>query len=388
MDHSEIVELIVLSLSDGLTGEQALCLERWMAESEENRAFVEKMKYRHTYEFHVEQARRVQVEKAIRTFDSRTGGAAKSGGRRTFYYLGVAASVLLLVGLFFIRQSGRPEPTPVAHHTGTAQAESKPVLLIMDDGTRYELRDEMLAEISEGIEGVDITCEELVYTETEQTEVKFNTLYIPRGAEYRVTLSDGTVVRLNSGSTLRFPMHFAGDAREVELDGEAYFSVTASPETPFVVVVGGINVTAYGTEFNINSHSSSRIETALVKGSVGISVRGTESEQFLTPWQIATFDKQTNAVVVRDADIFPSIAWTQGIFIFENKRLEEIMDVLSLWYDQQVIYQHPEIRELHFTGMVKRFESIDSILKAILSTIDVEYENTGERLILKFASQE
>ena len=50
-------------------------------------------------------------------------------------------------------------------------------------------------------------------------------LFLPRGGEYRLVLSDGTSVRLNSGSILRYPVSFSGKERTVELSGEAFLKL-------------------------------------------------------------------------------------------------------------------------------------------------------------------
>lgn len=110
--------------------------------------------------------------------------------------------------------------------------------------------------------------ERLIYkSENSSTLVQLNELKIPRGGEYEVALSDGTIVRLNSASSLKYPVVFGKEHRKVELTGEAYFRVSKDT-VPFLVQVGDMTVKVYGTTFNINSHLDRRIQTALVEGKI------------------------------------------------------------------------------------------------------------------------
>lgn len=82
-----------------------------------------------------------------------------------------------------------------------------------------------------------------------------------------MVLSDGTKVHLNSMSSLRFPVAFTADKREVELQGEAYFEVSKTGQ-PFIVNVNGMQVEVLGTTFNISAYPNEEYQTTLVTGSV------------------------------------------------------------------------------------------------------------------------
>src|SRR5690606_36020397 len=81
------------------------------------------------------------------------------------------------------------------------------------------------------------------------------TLTTPRGGQYQTTLADGTKVWLNAGSSLTYPMHFAGNERRVTLEGEAYFDVSHDAERPFIVHVNDTEIRVLGTQFNVNSYN-------------------------------------------------------------------------------------------------------------------------------------
>ena len=102
---------------------------------------------------------------------------------------------------------------------------------------------------------------------TQQSDkVQMQTIHVPAGQRAEVTLADGTHVWLNSRSTLRFPEQFSANARNVELDGEGYFSVQHNEESPFIVQTPKYAIQVLGTEFNVKAYrNTSLFETALLK---------------------------------------------------------------------------------------------------------------------------
>ncbi|MEO1013158.1 MAG: FecR domain-containing protein, partial [Bacteroidota bacterium] len=109
-------------------------------------------------------------------------------------------------------------------------------------------------------------------TDTQIDELIFNELEIPYGKIFEVVLSDGTLVHLNSGTKMRYPVKFLeGQKREVFIHGEAYFDVAKDKNRPFIVNADDLAVEVLGTEFNITSYQEDReIRTVLVEGSVSL----------------------------------------------------------------------------------------------------------------------
>ena len=90
-------------------------------------------------------------------------------------------------------------------------------------------------------------------------ELVFNELTVPLGKRFDLVLSDGSRVKLNAGSTIKYPIQFIqGRSREVEIWGEAYFDVTTDKEHPFLVNANNIQVKVLGTKFNVSSYSRRR----------------------------------------------------------------------------------------------------------------------------------
>jgi len=259
---------------------------------------------------------------------------------------------------------------------------SDKAILILANGEKMKLEnsDSLQVDLGAGNQLVN-KDNQLVYQGEETGELQYNELQIPRGGEYQVKLADGTIVRLNSGSSLRYPVAFGKEKREVVLKGEAYFQV-AKGKAPFYVQVGGLTVRVYGTVFNINSHYCDRIQTALVEGKVSILLGG--KEFMMNPSQLADFDVSSGTLDIRDADLTPCLAWTKGLFIFNNQTLGQICRHCLCWYDMEVFFQNPVLEQLHFTGCVRRYEAIDNILKALSESVGVKINKQGKTLTVSY----
>ena len=207
----------------------------------------------------------------------------------------------------------------------------------------------------------------------EKRNLQYNVLQTPRGGEYQITLADGSMVQLNSGTQLKFPVVFDKEKREVYLTGEAFFEVQKDEKRPFYVIADGIKIRVYGTSFNVNTHDKERVQTVLVEGSIGLSAEKGGPEYQMKPSQLGEYRRTDASVNVKTVDIEPYVSWKDGFFVFENQTMEQIMNTLSLWYDVDVFYTNEQLKNLHFTGHVKRYDQIDNILKAIKSAVGVTF---------------
>ena len=241
------------------------------------------------------------------------------------------------------------------------------------NGSGYKLAKDFHHKITD-------TFPSLVGLEAEKEKQHYE-LITPRGGEFKITLPDGTFVHLNSNSKLRFPKNFAPDKREIFLSGEAYFEVSKDTNKPFLVIAEDVQVKVYGTTFNINTLLGNQIQTTLVKGSVGIRVQDSSQEYILKPSQQAIVEKTDGNITIREVDTTPYTAWTEGIFLFDNERLETILDKLALWYDVELFYQNESVKDVRFTGYLKRYDNIDVILNAIESTVSATF-HIKERTII------
>ena len=232
--------------------------------------------------------------------------------------------------------------------------------------------------------------ENITYTSKNNAsrEIAYNYLTIPRGGQFHIVLADGTEVWLNSDSQLKYPVAFVdGVDRQVELVyGEAYFDVspsTAHKGSKFKVLNQSQEVEVLGTEFNIKAYKDENsIYTTLVEGKVEVSTLGIK--QNLTPNQQSVFNKNTERLEVSTVDVFNEISWKDGIFSFEDESLQEIMKVLSRWYDMEVIFKNENIKTEEFFGLLRKDQSIEKIISTIKDFGTIErYEFKDKILMLE-----
>ena len=213
------------------------------------------------------------------------------------------------------------------------------------------------------------------------TEAKRVTTYEDK--EYWVTLDDGSLVHLDANSRLIYPEKF-GDRRDVILEGEAYFMVSKDKSRQFVVHTPQGDVRVYGTEFAVNTRkdaaAGSQMSVVLVKGSIGFTANDGR-EQMLTPGQqLSVADNQLS---INDVDTTPFVAWNTGLFVFENSTLEHLMNVLSQWYGvKKVNYKSDQLRQIHFTGNLKRYGSVERIVEAIMLACDVHIDISNDTITI------
>lgn len=338
MIDSHILNLLTEYLTGEISEQHQAELERWLDEREGNRQFFEKFCADRSFRERWELRQKIDLDAALQKFESRTGDVLVLPMRKKWrLYAAVAAMLVLAIGIswFYLRQTAEiPEVAKSEIVPGNAKA-----VLVLADGEKVNLgmEDTLSVDLASGGQVVN-KGKQLIYKGKQSAQIEYNELRIPRGGEYDVVLSDGTVVKLNAGSSLKYPESFGAAQREVILSGEAFFQVAKST-VPFLVKVGDLTVKVYGTSFNINTHKGDRIQTVLVEGKVGIKMAGKEQEYILSPSQLADFNTRTREMDVKEVDLAPYIAWTCGDFVFDNQRLEDIMHTLSLWYDIEVFYQ-------------------------------------------------
>ncbi len=217
----------------------------------------------------------------------------------------------------------------------------------------------------------------------EDDPILYNTMKTARGNQYRLVLSDSTVVWLNSASSLRFPAIFSGKQRTVELTGEAYFEVAENKKMPFMVNVNNkAKVKVLGTHFNINAYDDETIiRTTLLEGRVSISSSLSPLvSQSLSPGQEATLDAN-NKLSIQKADVKKTMAWQAGFFEFNNTELPSIMRQISRWYDVDIRFEGEPTKQ-KFGGRFSKKLNLGKIL-FMLEANDIHFRLEGKTLIVK-----
>jgi ferric-dicitrate binding protein FerR (iron transport regulator) len=187
-------------------------------------------------------------------------------------------------------------------------------------------------------------------------------LYVPAGQRARITLSDGSTVWLNAGSTLRYPSVFSGE-RRVDLTGEAFFDVAHDPGKPFVVSTASLEITALGTQFNVYSYPDAEYASAsLIDGSVKVRMQGKRNDTVLKLNQELICANGQLRLKEVDNDL---LLWKEGIYTFKGQNLEKIIGKLELYYDVDIVVTNPQILRYRYTGKFRQRDGAMEILRII-----------------------
>ena len=185
----------------------------------------------------------------------------------------------------------------------------------------------------------------------------------PPGQRTMITLSDNTIVWLNSKSQLNYPSVFTNE-RNVQLTGEALFEVSKKPDMPFVVTVGDLKVTALGTKFNILAYPENDfVQVSLLEGK--IIVTDMQSGREIIPdanQQVYSKNGHMELSDVNNPDYF---LWKDGVYSFVDEPLSEIIKKLENYYDVKIVVQTPSILNTIYTGKFRQQDGVDLILKML-----------------------
>lgn len=236
-------------------------------------------------------------------------------------------------------------------------------------------------------------CSAFIYISFNKGIFNFEPSYITktasRGQRLTVKLEDGSIVKLNSESSITFPETFKGlNSREIQLTGEAFFDVARDEKKPFHIISGKLLTTVLGTSFNIKAYAErSSIDVTVVTGSVNVkleaeSVGGKrQKELILSPGELGTLDLTSDVLSKSKTTIEKQIAWSKDVLYFPNITFEEVAKELEKWYDIDLVFQNDIINDCKIQGKFKS-DSFKNILKNLQFFIDFEYEITEQRKIL------
>lgn len=376
-DNNYIRRLIQLDLVGGLSPEEKGKLENWIDESEEHRLLFYKIKKQLSVN-EIRNYLQTDVEDAWKKVREKTFGAPAVRPRRVLKWLKYAAVVIpvsLSLSLWYAWKE------KMENKQATVACLSP--VLTLDNGEKYQLDPEEQTEIyvDEEVKAYQAGGGLIYDTTARQEENKYNRIEVPRGSEYWIVLPDGTRVWLNAATELKYPVAFHAKERRVYLKGEAYFEVAPDKNRPFYVETEEVKVRVLGTVFDVNTHYTRGVRTVLVEGAVALEW-GDQKEIRMKPGELADFDRTTTEVTLKEVDVTSYISWKEGYFVFEDEPLEEIMHTLSLWYDKEFLFVGKRSRALHFSGHIKRYERIETILSAITDVTGVEFRMNGQIILI------
>lgn len=281
-----------------------------------------------------------------------------------------AASLILIfsLALFTYNKFNRIEP-------GRDMA-----ILTLSDGSKIELAENSAGELA-GEDGISIHRKKSGWLEYIGNSKKSgnNTLSIPRGGQYRLILSDGTRVWVNSETTLIYPTVFNGKTRKISLKGEAFFEVKHDTAHPFIVEVNGIDITVLGTSFNITAYPRENVvNTTVATGLVGVSSKA--ETVFVKPGQQAVYHSGQK-IKTQAADLEEVLAWKEGLFRFNGLKLSAITQQLSRWYNVEFEFRG-KVPDQELYGIIPRTEELSHVIEILEAAGNLNFEISGRKIIV------
>jgi len=207
----------------------------------------------------------------------------------------------------------------------------------------------------------------------EITELVYNEVIVPNGKKFQLILSDGTLVHMNSGTSLKYPVNFIPEQeRKVFLRGEAYFEVTKNGKNPFMVSTDAMVVKVLGTHFNVNSYTDLETYTVLAEGSVAVYDKKSSdlNSTIIEPGEKALIAK--SSIEVTAVDLNDYLGWREGILSFNNQPFKDIIDKIERHYGVLIQNDVTNLNTERFYGNFKE-ETIIDLLDTFKESAGFEY---------------
>ena len=423
--YLDIAELAAKFLKGEITREESILLDVWITNSDRNKALWEKLtrpEYLEqqlvSWEDQHSEAAWKELLPAIRSASSvavppiDSAFMERPSAIRRYARYAVAALVIILAGSTGyvvyrdLHKAAAPVQTPVAASTPPLRIPpgSRTAQLVLSNGKVIGLGAVGTQKIHEaGGTSVVKDRDVLKYVGAGTNlgdDIRYNMVMTPRGGEYQLVLSDGTKVWLNAASSIRYPVCFSGkDRRVVEVVGEAYLEIAKDADHPFIVTTRQSNITVLGTSFNIKAYPDEPADkTSLVEGLVKVSAASAPSpgsagssvrpgsaagpgDVLLRPGAQVVVDCG-RGMTVGTANLEEALAWKNGLFVFQSECLESMTRKLSRWYNIDFVFNDNSIKNIRFTGRLKRYDDMTVLLDMISSTSRVTFTRDGLRLIV------
>jgi len=195
---------------------------------------------------------------------------------------------------------------------------------------------------------------------------RYTEVRAPRGQMTKVTLPDGTMIWLNSGTTIRYPERFTDGNRSVIMSGEAYFEVAKMAHNPFTVSTSDVKVKVFGTSFNVSAYQDDETTSVtLVEGKVDLQNKDGKTIAQLGPGQLAVKDKKESNVSMQNVETSFYKAWIDGRIYFDDQPLNQIATKLERWFNVDIEFANDRLKGYRFTGTILKNKPVDQIMQAL-----------------------
>ena len=210
---------------------------------------------------------------------------------------------------------------------------------------------------------------------------------VPSGQKQTVTLSDGTVLHLNSGSRLTYPAEFSGNSRTIFMDGEAYLDVAKDPDHPFIIKSQNVDVTVLGTSFNFRNFAQERMaELLLMEGSVEacVSIPDNTRTVRLRPGDKMRYNRVDGKMdIERFAPASYKAFYRDNSLHFFDMEMADIAKELSRRFNCDIVVVDEELASRRYFSIFTNNETLDQILSVMSSDGKMRVRRSGKTIYLQ-----
>ena len=373
MIPKNIENYIVKYLTKTATAEELEELEAWIKDPSNKLLFEDYVRHHYTVNMALNNSDSGPTKAYLTREIRRNNSFLRRFNSRNLLKYAAAAVLLVALGYLFVEDSTNQQPKIVIDKNQiTLELDNGHIEVISEDGQRKIID-------SEGNEVGSQQGNQLSYKESsEQATPQYNQLNIPNGKQFELALSDGTIVTLNSGSSIKYPVQFISDqSREVTLIGEAYFKVAKDTNNPFIVNVNDLKVRVLGTEFNLSAYpEDSDITTVLVEGLVGLYNQSTYDQQTATliePGSKGVYNQSKGDFSVNEVDTNLYTSWKNGRFVFRHEQFKNIIKKLERAYNITIINNNKELGEQYYNASFDMEEEMEQIFISFTKSYSFTY---------------
>jgi transmembrane sensor len=252
----------------------------------------------------------------------------------------------------------------------------------VDSNYHGSVIDEGNIQITEPESGLLLCTRKKSQGKTVESSGMYNTITVARGEQYRVILPDGSRIRLNAESSIRFPVAF-DSARDVDINGEAYFEVAPDPHLPFYVKAGNGLIKVFGTRFNVNAYYPNTV-TTLLSGSLEITTQRNKAK--LKPGEQALVygcrdcpGLLDSLIQVKHPDTAQVVSWKKVNRIYSNISLRELVTDVGRWYDLEIV-SIACVPNVDYSGSLCYDAPLEDVLK-LFHKMKLNFKLEGRRII-------
>ena len=388
-------QLLADYLKNNCTPEQVEALMNWLQQDGANRVLLQQLQAEFNEAMQTNAQAPAGVSNRLR---ERLIQSIQPPVRRIYtrWYVKVTAAAILILALgagwvFLLHKgpakdvaSGKTDPPASAAATKRTGA-----YITLSGGKEIPLGNTVDGAVIEDLNLAEMSGNRVAYDTSagNTTEVTWHTLTVPRGIKsVQLTLADGTLVWLNTASSLKYPTAFTGNERTIALTGEAYFDVKHNAGRPFTVRTKDLTVNVLGTGFNVSAYEDDEFSNVvLVKGSVALNANGAVGTPAtkLTPGNMASFQIGAGRIAVTTVKTDEYVSWKDGYLIFRQAPLVQIVKRISRYYNVNINTSDLVHSDETFSGRLDLQNNIEDIMNLVCLGTSYLYLPKEQKLVIR-----